>query len=383
MIVFEHAHVINPDGPLEDQTVVTAEGKITAVGPAANLVVHPEARVVDLSGKRLLPGFIDVHIHGARGYQAMGSSLEDLIRVLPQFGVTSFLATTVTLPGPEIERRLGEMAEVLSDPPGGAEPLGIHLEGPHLSPARPGMANPAWFEPLTREGFDRLQEISGSNIRMITFAPEEGEAAQLIPYLRDSGVVPVIGHSNASYEMVLDAVERGLDHAAHTFNAMPPFHHRRPGVIGAVLASDKITAQLIADGIHVHPGAMRALLNAKGPERVCLISDAAPFAGCPEGEYAWDSYQVVIKEGAIRSPQGTLAGAYQLMDQGLCNLVQQVGLSLEDASLTASLVPARSLGVDHRKGKVEPSRDADLVVVDDDCRVVLTMGKGEILWERE
>ena len=218
---------------------------------------------------------------------------------------------------------------------------------------------------------------------MITFAPEFGDAIKLIPYLCENNVVPVIGHSDADYEFVLEAVELGLNHATHTFNAMPPFHHRNPGVIGAVLASDKIIAQLIADGVHIHPGAMKVLLKAKGAKGTCLISDAAPFAGGPEGEYEWDSYKVIVKDGMIQSPEGILAGAYKMMDEGFANLVNLVGISLEEASLTASLVPAKAIGVDDQKGLILSGYDADLIVMNEDYKVDVTIGKGQILWNAD
>lgn len=381
MIAINHAQIITLDGIIPDGQIMIDGCKIISISAINDIHIPSDARVLDLSGKMVLPGFIDVHIHGALGKEAMGASLGDVIQALPRFGVTSFLATTITLPDEETDKRIKEMAEVLSQPPPGAECLGIHIEGPHLSPKRPGMANPKWFKPLTKARFDHLQESANGQIRMITFAPEEGDAVSLIPYLREQNVVPVIGHSDADYEFVMDAVKLGLDHATHTFNAMPPFHHRNPGVIGAVLASDKIYAQLIADGHHVHPGAMRVLLKAKGIEKTCLISDAAPFAGSPEGNYEWDEYKVVIKDGTIRSPEGVLSGAYSMMNDGFVNLMQLVGLSPEEASQTASYIPAKSIGVDKHKGLIKMGYDADLVVMDEDYRVYMTISKGDILWE--
>ena len=381
MIVLENARIFTPEGVKENGFVLIKDERIHSIGSQTELKKSPGARVIDLSGKMVIPGFIDVHIHGVQGHEAMGAALEKVIRVIPRYGVTSFLATTLTLPEDEIERRLKEMAVVLADPPPGAECLGIHIEGPHLSTKRPGMANPEWFQPLTREGFDHLQNLTGGRIRMITFAPEDCDIDTIIPYLKEQKVVPVIGHSDADYEFVMHAVELGLDHATHTYNAMPPFHHRRPGVIGAVLASDDIYAQLIADGHHVHPGAMKVLINAKGVDKTVLISDAVPFAGMQEGEYEWHSYQIVIKDGTIRSPEGVLSGAYSMMDQGFKNLIKLVGLSPEDACLTASYVPAKSIGVDDHKGMLKEGYDADLTVLDEDIRVRMTIGRGKILWD--
>lgn len=382
MIALKNAKVYTPHEVIDRAAVLVDEtGKITYCGPLETAQIPPDTKTIDASGKLVFPGFIDLHIHGLLGYETMGADLGKVIELLPRFGVTSFLATTLTLPEKEIYPRLEAMAAVLADPPQGANCLGIHVEGPHLSPRRPGMANPAWFHPLSLEELERMQPASGNNIRMITFAPEEGEAMELIPRLAADNIVPVIGHSDASYEEVARAVELGLNHATHTYNAMRPLHHRDPGVIGAVLAFPQITAQLIADGHHVHPGAMRVLLNAKGVEGTCLISDAAPFAYLPPGEYGWGDYQLIIDGETCQSPEGVLAGAYSLMDRGFTNLIHLVGLTPNEASHCASLTPARALGLEQRKGCLLPGWDADLVVMDADYQIKMTLVGGRIAWQ--
>jgi N-acetylglucosamine-6-phosphate deacetylase len=326
------------------------------------------------------PGIFDLHTHGLLGYHAFGPGLAEVIRRLPRYGVTSFLATTVTLPLAQVKRKLAEMAQVLADPPTGARCLGIHLEGPHISPNRTGLANPAWTLPLTRSGFDELQEAASGYIKMITFAPEQGEALHLIPYLLEQGVIPSIGHSDANYEQVAEARELGLRHATHTFNAMKPFHHRAPGVIGAVMAYPEITAELIADGHHVHAGAMRALFNAKGAQGICLVSDSAPFAGLPPGEYMWEGYSITVDGNTCRTPEGHLAGSYALLDASLRNLVELVGLTPNEAVTCASVVPAREMGMEDRKGRLLAGYDADLVIVDRFFNVHMVIGEGRILY---
>jgi N-acetylglucosamine-6-phosphate deacetylase len=256
--------VFTPEEVVESGTVLLHQSTILAVGPEQDVDVPSEAKILDASGLKIAPGYIDLHIHGLLGRDMIGPELDEAIRLLPQFGVTAFMATTLTLPHDEVLLALESMAEVLRDPPPGAHCLGIHIEGPHLSPGQPGMATPEWFEPLTREKFDRLQEAAQGHIRMITFAPEEGEAMSVIPDLVESGVVPVIGHSNATFDEVSEAVNLGLSHATHTYNAMRSFHHREPGVVGGVLYYDRITAELVADGVHVHPAAMHILLRVKG-----------------------------------------------------------------------------------------------------------------------
>lgn len=397
MLALTGLELYTPRQVFPNGTLLIEGDKIVAAGPEACAPIPSQARRLSLPGRKAFPGFIDLHTHGLLGKDAFSRDLADVIRLLPRYGVTSFLATTITLPMEDVYARLREMADILQKPPAGARCLGIHIEGPHLSPKRTGMANAAWCHPLTRAEFDKLQEAAASHIKMITLAPEEGDSLKLIPYLLEQGVIPSIGHSDASYAQVAEAVRLGLDHATHTFNAMPPFHHREPGVIGAVLAFPQIIAQLIADGHHVHAGAMRALLNAKGVEGVCLVSDSAPFAGLPAGQYEWEGYTVILDGQTCRTPEGNLAGAYAFLDTGFRTLIHSLGLTPSAASICTSEVPSRALdspflpGIPQgcfaegpgvkSKGRLLPSYDADVVVMDEEFRVEMTIVGGEIVYQ--
>jgi N-acetylglucosamine-6-phosphate deacetylase len=369
-----------PDQTVSPGTVLIERGQITAVGPTDAVTVPPEAEAVDAEGMSVVPGFIDVHMHGLMGHDTMGPGLAHVIQDLPAFGVTAFLGTTLTLPPEETFAALEVMGNILGAPPRGAQCLGIHLEGPFLSPTRPGMATLDWFESLTWARFQIFQEKAKGHIRMHTFAPEVGEGMDSIPRLIESGVVPVIGHSNATFEQVAEAVALGLAHATHTFNAMRPLHHREPGVVGAVMFFDKIVAELIADGVHVHPAVMAILLRVKGVDRVALVSDSAPLAGLPDGEYEWEHKPVFIRDGSSRLADGTIAGAHALLDTGVRNLVHLVGLPLEQALVPATRVPADVLGA--HKGRLAPGYDADVVLLDRELRPALTLVGGEIAFER-
>lgn len=371
--------VYTPDEIIAPGVVLIKRGVITAVGPAGATPVPPEAELIEASGMAVVPGLIDVHIHGLMGHDSMGPGLAQVIRELPAFGVTAFLATTLTLPHDEIIAGLGAMAEVLDSPPPGAQCLGIHLEGPFLSPTRPGMATVDWFEPLTWERLQAFQRAARGYIRMLTFAPEVGGAMACIPRLVEAGILPVIGHSDATFEQVAQAVQLGLSHATHTFNAMRPLHHREPGVVGAVMYFDEIVAELIADGVHVHPAVMAILLRVKGVERVALVSDASPLAGLPDGEYKWEHKPVFVRDGSCRLADDTIAGAHELLDTGVRNLVNLVGLSLERALVPATRVPADVLEL--RKGHLAPGYDADIVILDEQDYPRLTMVKGEVVWQ--
>ena len=374
-----HGNVYTPDRVLSPGTVLIEEGHITAVGSADTLAVPPDAQVIDAQGMAVVPGFIDVHMHGLMGHDTMGPGLAHVIRDLPTFGITAFLGTTVTLPRDETFADLEAMVEVLDAPPPGAQCLGIHLEGPFLSPTRPGMATSDWFEPLKWESFQMFQQKAKGHIRMLTFAPEADEAMACIPRLIEAGVVPVIGHSNATFEQVAEAIQLGLSHATHTFNAMRPLHHREPGVVGAVMYFDEIVAELIADGVHVHPAVMAILLRVKGMKRVALVSDSSPLAGLPEGEYEWEHKPVFVRDGSCRLADGTIAGAHALLDTGVHNLVKLVGLPLEQALVPATCVPADVLGL--RKGRLVPGYDADIVLLDSELRPALTLVGGKIAFD--
>lgn len=371
--------VYTPEKVIAPGVVILNEGTIEAVGSSDDIAIPDHARRVDAAGLRVVPGLIDVHIHGLWGCDAMGSGLADVIRLLPRYGVTSFMATTLTLPDEEVRQAITEMVAVLDDPPPGAYCAGIHIEGPHLSPAKPGMATPDWFKPLTRDEIDQLQQLARGHIRMITFAPEVGYAMTVIPHLVEQNIIPVIGHSDATFEQVTEAVRLGLAQATHTYNAMRGLHHREPGTLGAVMYYDQIAAQLIADGIHVHPAAMDILLRVKGLDRVVLISDAAPLAGLPQGEYEWEHKPVFVRDGVCLLENGTIAGAHALLDTGVRNLVSQLDLPLEKALIPATSAAAASVGLE-RKGRICEGCDADIVLLDDGLQPTATFVKGELVW---
>ncbi|MGC9349031.1 MAG: N-acetylglucosamine-6-phosphate deacetylase [Anaerolineae bacterium] len=372
--------VYTPDEVLTPGLVLIEGQEIVKVAPEGDAEIPPGADVIDADGRDVVPGFIDVHMHGAMGHDSMGPELDDVIRELPAFGVTAFLGTTLTLPEDETLAGLRAMAEVLEAPPSGARCLGIHLEGPFLSPEKPGMATSQWFEPFSWATFERLQATAEGHIRLATFAPEQGEGMDAIPKLVSSGVVPVVGHSAATFDQVAEAVALGLNHATHTFNAMPPLHHRHPGVLGAVLYFEQIVAELIADGIHIHPAVMAILLRAKGIDRVALVSDAAPLAGMPEGAYEWEHKTIYVKDGSCRLEDGTIAGAHALLDTGVRNLVELVGLPLNEALVPATRVPADVL--DAKKGQLTPGYDADIVILDETQHALLTIVEGDVVYRR-
>lgn len=340
----------------------------------------PDAQRIDLGCKRIIPGLIDLHIHGLAGHDVSGPHLAEMIRLLPRHAVTAFLPTAYPTDLETFPGELSHIASILSSPPAGSLPLGIHLEGPFLSKKRPGMARPELLYPLTRAAFDELQQAAGGHIRMLTFAPEEAESLSLISYFVEQGVIPVVGHSDADFETIRQAVALGLNHATHTFNAMRPLHHREPGVVGAVMYFPQIIAQLIADGQHVHPAVMSILIRVKGPQGVCLVSDAQPFATMAPGTYSWGPYSMVLDGHSSHLPDGTLAGSVMMMNQMLRVLVNEVGLSFSDALVMGTEVPAQVLGL--KKGRLAADYDADLVAIDEDYQAIFTMINGEVVFSQ-
>ncbi|MGD2176612.1 MAG: N-acetylglucosamine-6-phosphate deacetylase [Anaerolineae bacterium] len=374
--------ILTPERIISDGYLLIEGDRLVEVGRVTE-GLPTDCRVFDASSHRVTPGLIDLHLHGAMGHNVMGPGLTAVAEELPKHGVTSFLPTTLTADAATVHAALGQMAGAILQPSEGARPLGIHLEGPHLSPRKAGMAAARHFRPLTAETWRDLRAAAKRSIKMLTFAPEEGDAMQLIPRLIGEGVVPSIGHSVATFEQVTAMVELGLRHASHMFNAMGPFHHRAPGVVGAVLYHREIVAQLIADLHHVHPAAMALLFRLKGADHVALVSDAAPVAGLPPGAYDWDAETRVIvgEDGTCRLPDGTLAGATSLLHQNVANLVRAVGLGWPEALQTATAVPGEALDV--RRGRLRAGWMADVVVWGADFQPVATMVEGRWVWRTD
>lgn len=373
--------VYTPDRKIASGVVLLDGASIRAVGDEA-LPIPADAERIDATGMAVVPGLVDVHTHGLLGYNMMGPELAEAIRLLPRYGVTSFMATTLTQPHDATVEALAAMDAVLHDPPRGADCLGIHIEGPYLARSKPGMAVADWTEPLSWDRFRVLQDAAGGRIRMVTFAPEAGEAMGAIPRLVESGVIPVVGHSDATFEQAAEAFRLGSNQATHTYNAMSPLRHREPGLVGAVMYFPEVYAELVADGIHVHPAAMAILVRVKGLDRVVTISDAAPVAGLPDGAYDWGGQTVHVRDGRCELANGTIAGAHALLDTGLRQLVNAVGLPLEEALVTVTRTPADSVGAG-RKGRLEPGADADIVFLNRDLVPAATFVRGEQVWRRD
>ncbi len=339
-------------------------------------------RILDAAGKILLPGFIDFHLHGGVGQEAKDAT-PDALQKMAQFyarhGVTAFLPTTWTANRFATQKVVDVVAEMVGPVEGGATILGLHLEGPYLNPARCGAQDP---DLIRKADLDEVRSFFKSGIvRLFVLAPEFPENMTLLDECTRHGIVPSVGHSSATYEQVKAAVQRGLRHATHTFNAMTPLGHRELGTVGAVMLLPEISCELICDNIHVHPGAQKILIDVKTPAGVILVTDAVRGAGMPEGEYPIDNRTIIVKDGAVRLPDGTIAGSILTMELALKNAWINSQRSLKEVWRMSSLNAAREIGVSAHKGSLEVGKDADLVLLDDDFHVQLTIAEGRIIYE--
>lgn len=339
---------------------------------------------LDATGCFILPGFLDVHVHGGAGYDVMDATPEALTamaRFFAQHGVTAFLATTMTATHDAILAAVAAVGEWGEKITSGARIIGVHVEGPYISLKFPGAQPAAYIRPPSLTEFAKLTAVGP--VRMITLAPEVEGAADLIAAARQQGVTVVWGHTDATYEECVLAADRGVTQATHTYNAMSGLHHRKPGVLGATLTLDQVYAQLIADNIHVHPAAMNVLARCKGVDRTVLITDAMRAAGLPAGEYELGGQPVTVSEGSCRLADGTLAGSILTMERALANFMAATGLPLAAAWPATSRTPAQSLGLGQRYGALTPGYQADLVVLDADLQVMATVVGGQVVYLRE
>jgi N-acetylglucosamine-6-phosphate deacetylase len=381
-VIIANGRVITPWRVLEKGAVVIEGGKIVEVKEGFEPKEGSEATIIDAAGKTVAPGFVDIHVHGGAGNDTMDATpqaIQGMAKFFSSYGVTGFLPTTVTASKEAILAAIENAALCQREQTGGAQVLGVHVEGPYISSSKPGAQPVQFIRPAAPD--EHCEFFAWDNIKVITLAPEIPENKELITYAVQQGATVAVGHSAASYDEVLAAVRLGLSHSAHTFNGMGGLYHREPGTVGAVLTCDEITAEVIADDIHIHPAVIRLLVRAKGAERTVLMTDAIRAAGMADGTYDLGGQLVTVKEGVARIATGSLAGSTLTMNRAVRNAMAAADLSLAEALRMASYNPARVIGMEKKKGSLEPGKDADIVLLDDELKVVLTMVGGKVVYE--
>lgn len=336
---------------------------------------------VDAEGGWLVPGFIDVHIHGGYGHDFMDASaeaLEGIAKFHGKHGTTAMLATSVTAPHEALDKLLAAVDAYQQKDMPYAQLVGVHLEGPFISHKWPGAQNPAYIVPPQQQWLEDWTARYPGLIKLLTLAPEHEGAMPFIRWLKENGIIAAAGHTDATYEIIEEAVENGLNHAVHTFNAMTGLHHRAPGTVGAVLSDDRINAEVIADGFHVHPAGIKLLAKTKTDNNLLLITDAMSAAGLGNGQYSLGGLAVTVEDGKATLTEGnSLAGSTLTMISAFRYVINEVGIDIVEASRMASGNPAKALGMDKTIGSLAEGKQADVLLLSPDLEIQRIWVKGK------
>ncbi|MEI8672342.1 N-acetylglucosamine-6-phosphate deacetylase [Vibrio sp. SA48] len=374
--------VFTPKGIETDTLVIVADGKIEAV----TKVFPDDCPIVRLEGQSLMPGFVDIHIHGRLGADVMDASneaLQTIANALPQTGVVGWVGTTVTAPWDDILNALGQVRHFTSQAQSqGAELLGSFLEGPYFTEPHRGSHPTAYLKSPSITELEQLHQVAGDSLLRVAVAPEAEGAMTAISWLAEQKIKPSVAHTDATFEQVTEAHQRGVDCGVHLFNGMRGLHHREPGCCGAVLYHDML-AELIADGIHVNPVMMELAYRLKGHQGIALITDCMRAGGLDDGEYLLGAQTITVTDGVARTACGSLAGSTCSLDQALRNMVFDCHVPEWEAVQMASSVPANYLGFAHRLGSIAAGMDASLIVMNETLQVQGTLIKGEWAYQTQ
>lgn len=374
---------------IENGFIKIIDGKIVEIGSTEELEKDNEFEVIELAGQyKAIPGLIDVHIHGVNGADTMDATkeaLDTMVTALPKEGTTSFLATTMTQEGKQIENALLNAGQYIEkqQPTGKAEILGLHLEGPFVNSKRAGAQPIQHIIDPDLALFKEWQSLTKGNIKLVTLAPEQPGGLDMIRYLKANGIIASIGHTDATYDEVNEAIDAGANHITHLFNQMRGLHHREPGVVGAAFLRDELKAEIIVDGVHVRPEMVKLAFKQKQSEGLILITDSMRAKCLKNGKYDLGGQEVTVKNGKAVLEDGTLAGSILKLGHAVKNIISYTGCSLEDAIEMASVNPAKQLNIYDRKGSIAVGKDADIVILDEELEVYMTLCRGALAFKRE
>ncbi len=383
-LVIEAGTLLTPIQEIRQARLQILDGRIERLGSREELAIPSGYAIFDASRFTVAPGMIDLHIHGAAGQDVMEATAEALDAIsqfLARHGTTAFVPTMVSAGIETTTQCLARLQELLGrrEWPG-AVPLGIHLEGPFINPEKRGTHRPENIVPPEPATFRKWAELGGGKLLIVTTAPELPGALEILREAKGRGILVGIGHSNATYAQAREAIAAGATHGIHLFNAMRGFSHRDPGIVAAVLESNEVYAELIADGIHLDPVVVRIVANLKTFDRLLLITDAISATGMPDGTYQLGTMKVQVKGGVSRDAEGRLAGSTLTQDVAVRNVVSWTSCSLAQALRAVTLNPARLLQSNDRKGILREGADADLVLLDSNCQVVHTLVGGRTVF---
>ena len=384
-LLLKNAKIVLKDRVIEGD-ILTADGIIRDIINKKSPVKAETLEVensIDLDGKYVVPGFIDVHIHGSNGADAMDGTAEALKTIssyIATKGTTKFLATTLTSSKEELINVLKIAADLQDKEIDGATIFGVHMEGPYFDIEYKGAQNEKYMKPATEKEIKDYLDVKPGLVKMMSLSPHTEQSIETVKFLKENGVIVSVGHSAAKFNDVMKAVDAGLSHSTHTFNGMRGINHREPGVAGAVLISDKINAEVIFDKIHIHPEIVRLMIKAKGTDKVVCITDAMAATGLPNGDYKLGELDVYVKDGEARlKSNDSLAGSVLTMDKAFKHVIE-LGYPIYEAVKLTSTNAAIEFGLN--AGAIEVGKEADFTVLDDSYNVDMTIVNGNIKYQR-
>lgn len=379
-ILFKNIKLISPDEVLNGYGLVISEGKIARIDLEQNINIEAISKVIDGQGQYLSPGFIDIHNHGNSGYDFMDASKEAIDNISKYHlrnGVTSFLGTVISQSYGNMVNAVKNIFEYNNN--NYSQLIGIHLEGPFFSAIKKGAQPEEYIKSPDMSFIKSIVDMFGNKLKMVSLAPEKEGALDLISYLKNENITVSMAHSNATYDETIEAINKGATVATHLYNGMRSFTHREPGIVGAALIDDRVFCEIIYDRIHLHDAATQIAIKMKTKEKIILVSDAMRATGLSDGIYELGGQEVIVKEGAARLKNGSLAGSTLNLRTAVYNMINHLNVPICDAVRMASLTPAETINIDDKKGSIELGKDADLILFDDDININCVLIGGEII----